>query len=151
MQLSKHRQVIFYQFALGKTNGHKLLNVTKDLANSSLLKVSKINYKYNPIKKKKVKLKKLDKLLIDKKSLGTIGIKIDTEGFELDVLKGASKTLKFTKFLIAEVRHNHKSFEKLYKMHEFIGLMHKNHFGLTMILTAKPFIADLCFQPYKDL
>lgn len=149
-KLGKNREVTFYQFALGKTDGSKFLHVTKDLGNSSLLKVTKINYKYNAIKKL-IKLKKLDKLLINKKNLGKIGIKIDTEGFELEVIKGASETLKYTKFLIAEVRHNHKSFEKLYKMHEFINLMSKNHFILTMILTAKPFIADLCFEPYKDL
>ena len=148
--LGKYRDVTFYQCALGKTNGHKLLNITKDFGNSSLLKVAEINYKYSPIKKKIVQLKQLDKLLINKERLGKIGIKVDVEGFELDVIKGASETLQYTKFLIAEVRHNHESFQKLYKMHEFINLMHKNHFVLTMILTAKPFIADLCFQPCKS-
>ena len=29
--------------------------------------------------------------------------------------------------------------------------MNKNNFQLSMILTAKPFIADLCFQPIKEL
>jgi len=150
-KLSKSRNVLFYQDALGKVDGEEVdFNIQKELGNSSLLKVSKINYKSNIIKKKKLKLKKLDTLLMNKKNLGSIGIKIDVEGFELDVIKGASKTLKKSKFLIAEVRHNHKSFKKLYKLHEFINLMDKNHFILTMILTAKPFIADLCFQARKD-
>jgi FkbM family methyltransferase len=150
-KLSKIRNVLFYQNALGKVDGGGVdFNIQKELGNSSLLKVSKINYKSNIIKKKKLKLRKLDTLLMNKKNLGSIGIKIDVEGFELDVIKGASKTLKKSKFLIAEVRHNHQSFEKLYKLHEFINLMDKNHFILTMILTAKPFIADLCFQPRKD-
>ena len=150
-KLSKIRNVLFYQNALGKVDGGGVdFNIQKELGNSSLLKVSKINYKSNIIKKKKLKLRKLDTLLMNKKNLGSIGIKIDVEGFELDVIKGASKTLKKSKFLIAEVRHNHQSFEKLYKLHEFINLMDKNHFILTMILTAKPFIANLCFQPRKD-
>ena len=150
-KLSKIRNVLFYQNALGKVDGGGVdFNIQKELGNSSLLKVSKINYKSNIIKKKKLKLRKLDTLLMNKKNLGSIGIKIDVEGFELDVIKGASKTLKKSKFLIAEVRHNHQSFEKLYKLHEFINLMDKNYFILTMILTAKPFIADLCFQPRKD-
>jgi FkbM family methyltransferase len=149
--LSKSRNVLFYQNALGKVDERVVdFNIQKKLGNSSLLKVSKINYKSNIIKKTKLKLRKLDSLLKNKKSLGSIGIKIDVEGFELDVIKGASKTLKKTKFLIAEVRHNHKSFKKLYKLYEFINLMDKNHFILTMILTAKPFISDLCFQPRKD-
>jgi len=114
------------------------------------LKVSKINYKSNITNKKKIKLQKLDSLLKDKKNLSPIGIKVDVEGFELDVIRGASETLKKSKFLIAEVRHNHESFKESYNLHEFINLMDKNSFILTMILTAKPFIADLCFQPFRD-
>ena len=74
-------------------------------------------------------------------------LKIDTEGYELNVILGASKCLQSTKFVLAEVRHNHESFDGVYKMHEFISAMTDNGFVLTMILTAKPFIADLCFQP----
>ena len=78
-------------------------------------------------------------------------IKIDTEGYELNVILGSKKTLLSTKFVIAEVRHNHESFKGVYKLHEFISEMHSNGFVLTMILTAKPFIADLCFQPLDEL
>ena len=92
-------------------------------------------------------IKKLDTIIKDKKSLGKIGIKIDTEGYELDVILGASETLKYAKFVIAEVRHNHESLKGVYKLQEFMSLMSKNNFSLSMILTAKPFIADLCFQP----
>ena len=82
-----------------------------------------------------------------KLNLQNIGLKIDTEGYELDVIKGSKNTLKNTKFVIAEVRHNHSSFEGVYKLHEFMKEMQNNGFVLTMILTAKPFIADLCFEP----
>ena len=80
-----------------------------------------------------------------------MGIKIDTEGYELNIIKGASETLKSTEFVHAEVRHNHESFEGVYKLHEFINEMHKNDFILSMIITAKPFIADLCFRPKRNL
>ena len=59
--------------------------------------------------------------------------------------------LKETNFVIAEVRHNHESFSNQYKLHEFIDEMHKNDFILTMILTAKPLIADLCFEKKSNL
>ena len=39
----------------------------------------------------------------------------------------------------------------VYKLQDFILEMHKNDFILTMILTAKPFIADLCFQRIDKL
>jgi len=32
-----------------------------------------------------------------------------------------------------------------------MNAMNKNNFTLSKILTAKPFIADLCFQPNNDL
>ena len=100
---------------------------------------------------KKLKISKLDTLLKDKNKLGKIGIKIDVEGYELDVVLGAIETLKFTKFLIVEVRHNHESLIGSYKLHEFMNVMNKNSFTLSKILTAKPFIADLCFQSNEDL
>ena len=68
---------------------------------------------------------------------------------ELDAVLGAEETLKYTNFVIAEVRHNHESLNGVYKLHEFINLMTKNKFILTRIFTAKPFIADLCFEPIK--
>ena len=37
------------------------------------------------------------------------------------------------------------------KLHEFMNVMNKNNFTLSKILTAKPFIADLCFQSNDDL
>ena len=78
-------------------------------------------------------------------------IKIDTEGYELEVIKGAENTLDTTKFVIAETRHNHVSFEGCYKLHQFMEIMQSNDFRLTMILSAKPLIADLVFQPISDL
>tara|TARA_B100001173_G_scaffold308123_1_gene317818 strand:- start:3622 stop:3834 length:213 start_codon:yes stop_codon:yes gene_type:complete len=67
----------------------------------------------------------------------------------LNVINGAKETLKNTEFVLAEVRHNHESFKGVYKLHEFVSEMHDNDFILSMIVTAKPFIADLCFQPKR--
>ena len=78
-------------------------------------------------------------------------IKIDTEGYELEVILGAKETLKNARFVMAEVRHNHESFKGCYKLHQFIEAMRRNDFQLSMIFTAKPLIADLCFQPISEL
>ena len=67
----------------------------------------------------------------------------------MEVLKGAKKTLLKSKFVIVEARHNHISFEKQYKLSDLMNIMSSNEFVLTHIFTAKPFIADLCFQPKK--
>lgn len=151
-KLKKKRKLTFFQYAVGKDNDIKLqMKIQKKIGLSSLLKISKFNIQQKVIRKDIVTIKKLDTIIKDTKKLKRIGIKIDTEGYEFDVILGASKVLKNTKFVIAEVRHNHESLKNVYKLYEFIDLMNRNNFILTMILSAKPFIADLCFQPQKDL
>ena len=148
--LSK-RDFIYFKTALGKEKGNLEINIESEINRSTLMEVKEVNFEGLPVEKRLVEINTLDFLLKDLKNLKKIGIKIDTEGYELDVILGASNILKNTKFVIAEVRHNHESFEKCYKLHQFMNTMQENEFQLSMILTAKPLIADLCFQPIQDL
>jgi len=141
---------IFYKTALGESTGSLKINIEENIGRSTILDVSDINFEGNPVEQREISVNTLDDVLKNDQ-LGKIGIKIDTEGYELNVILGAKKTLSNTKFVIAEVRHNHESFNGVYKLHQFITEMHKNGFVLSMILTAKPFIADLCFEPIKEL
>ena len=111
--------------------------------------VTDINYEGEPLDIRRVNVSKLDDLTINRE-FGRLGIKIDTEAV-IKNYSGSTETLKKTKFVIAEVRHNHESFKGVYKLHEFIREMHTNGFVLSMILTAKPFIADLCFERIDEL
>lgn len=148
----KGRDYTFYQTALGKEDGlAAIINVQKELGSSSILKVSEINYIDDANDKRNITINKLDTVINEENHTNKIGIKIDVEGFELDVVKGGQETLKKSSFVLAEVRHNYESFEGVYGLSEFSYFMQKNGFILTMILTAKPFIADLCFQPIKEL
>jgi FkbM family methyltransferase len=151
-KLSKDRKVVFIQSALGKDDDiEKNMKLQRKRGLTSFLEISPINEEDDYTEIKKIKISKLDTLLKDKNKLGRIGIKIDTEGYELDVVLGAIETLKYTKFVIAEVRHNHESLKGVYKLHEFMKEMNENNFTLSKILTAKPFIADLCFQSNDEL
>ena len=145
------REVIFYQCGVGEDFDEVTINVEEEIGRSSILEVAEINYEGEPKDIRKIKIKTLDSITSSENNLGKMGIKIDTEGYELSIIKGASETLKSTEFVLAEVRHNHESFHGVYKLHEFVSEMHSNGFVLTMIITAKPFIADLCFQPVKSL
>ena len=147
----KGRNYFFYKVALGAKSDFKILNIEKNFGRSTLLKVTKKNFEGKPVSKIKVKLETLDKILKKNKLTGLNGIKIDVEGYELEVLKGAKKTLYNTKFVIVEARHNHKTFKNQYKLHELVNFFSKYNFILTTIFTAKPFIADLCFQQKKFL
>ena len=151
-KLSKERKVVFIQSALGKDDDiEKNMKLQRKRGLTSFLEISPINEEDDYTEIKKIKISKLDTLLKDKNKLGRIGIKIDTEGYELNVVLGAIETLKYTKFVIAEVRHNHESLKGVYKLHQFMKEMNENNFTLSKILTAKPFIADLCFQSNDEL
>ena len=144
-----NRSNSFYKCGVDEKSGELILNVEEESGYSSFLEVADINFRADPIDRRRVKVDTLDNIISNEKNLGKIGIKIDTEGFELNVIKGASKTLKNAEFVLAEVRHNHKSFKNMYGLSEFVEEMHKNNFILTMIVSASPFIADLCFQPRR--
>tara|TARA_B110000305_G_scaffold53690_1_gene59060 strand:+ start:288 stop:926 length:639 start_codon:yes stop_codon:yes gene_type:complete len=146
----QNADAIFFKTALGESAGSLKINVEENIGRSTILDVSDINFEGNPKEQRDIPVNTLDNILIGH-NLGRTGIKIDTEGYELKVILGAKETLANTKFVIAEVRHNHESFKGVYKLHEFISEMQANGFVLSMILTAKPFIADLCFQPINDL
>ena len=147
----KTRNYIFYKYAVGDKKEDKVLNIEKEIGRSTILDVTSLNNEGDPINKQKVIVEKLDCICSEYKKYGRIGIKIDTEGYELNVIKGAKNILLSTNFVIAEVRHNHKSFHNQYEMHEFIYEMEINGFILSRILTAKPLIADLCFEKKSKL
>lgn len=149
----QHREKLSFKTALGRENKSLIMNIEKDngMGRSTFLKVTDLNNSGSASEKRNINMKTLDSLLKDVSNLGKLGIKIDTEGYELEVILGAKETLKKSKFVIAEVRHNHESYEGCYKLHDFIEAMRKNDYQLSMIFTAKPLIADLCFQPISDL
>ena len=121
---NEYRNVLFYQNALGKVDGQRLvMNIQKKLGNSSLLRNLKKNYKSNIIEKKKLKLQKLDTLLMNKKNLDSIGIKIDVEGFEMNVLKGSSDILenKNLKAVIIEINGSGRKYGvEDFEIHDFL-------------------------------
>lgn len=77
----------FYNVCVGSFNGYGNLNVEENMARSTLLEVTDINFESEVIDKRKVKIYTLDKIMelyqnekARQFQLGRIGIKIDTEG-----------------------------------------------------------------------
>ena len=145
------RNVIFHNCGVGAEDGEVTICVEREITNSHILEVADFNFKSDPLENRKIQLRTLDSIINAETNLGKLGIKIDTEGYELNVILGATETLKSAEFVLAEVRHNHDSFQGMYKLHEFMSAMHDSGFVLSMIMTAKPFIADFCFQPKNRL
>ena len=115
----------FLKFAVGSKNFIEYINIEKHIGRSTLLTVTKKNFEGKNIARRKIQVKTLDKILSNIKTKGSFGIKIDIEGYELEAIKGATKTLKNTKFVIIEARHNHKTFKEQYKLRDLMSLMTK--------------------------
>jgi FkbM family methyltransferase len=69
-----------------------------------------------------VEVTTLDSLVSDRRWAPPFGLKIDTEGFEDRVIRGAREVLAHTQFVIAEVSVGRR-FEDSYTFPEFIALM----------------------------
>jgi hypothetical protein len=67
---------------------------------------------------------------------GPFGIKIDTEGYELEVIRGAAETLRSTAFVIAEVTVSPR-FHGSYSFPEFVSAMAAEGFSLCDILATR--------------
>jgi hypothetical protein len=82
------------------------------------MQVANINFEGDPIEKRTVPIQKLDDLIVDKDSLGWIGLKIDTEGYELEVLRSARLTVQKCKYILIECsldRPNSGGLDEVYK------------------------------------
>ena len=106
-KFSNSNNIYLYNFALGNTNEEKTLNISSNFPNTSsilephLHKVyyPEINFDDNEV----VSLKKFDSLLIDNINF----MSIDTQGYELEVLKGANEYLNSIDYLIVEINRKY--------------------------------------------
>lgn len=127
----------FHCCALGAKKGTLTLNVPSTEAKTRHSRASVLAFEegYNDvfasIEEREVPVKKLDDL--SKGLTGTFGLKIDTEGYELEVIKGATQTLKNTEFVIAEASVQMR-YKDGYRFSELVAAMAKNGFEILEFL-----------------
>jgi len=93
--LSSHYEKLNYHLAVaGETQGETWLNVTSDLDGSGI-------YGYKEKNARKVPMMTIDEVV--KNTTGSLMIKLDTHGYELQILKGAKAALQRTELLVIEV------------------------------------------------
>ena len=85
------------------------------------------------VEKREVGVKTLDTLMEEYGLEPPFGLKIDTEGFEDQVIRGATNFLRRTEFVIAEVSVAER-FVDSYTFAEFTELMDENDFFLWDVL-----------------
>ena len=115
--LLKEKKVNFesYNLGLGSSDQKQYLNIMLETSSSTINSINdKSNYYQKKIKflgqanrdlfhkKEEITITTLDKVMLDKNSAIIDLIKIDTEGYEYEVLKGSFEVLKKTKFILFE-------------------------------------------------
>jgi len=114
---SKFRNWDAHKVAVGNQSGETYINVSMNSVSSSLRQLTDVHLGAAPnsecVKSELVSLKTLDSALLeyfDVLESSSVMLKIDTQGYEREVLEGAKKTLYKTKIVIIEI-----SFEVLYE------------------------------------
>ncbi|WGH77184.1 FkbM family methyltransferase [Jannaschia ovalis] len=100
-----------------------------------------------PAERRRVQVRRLDDLVAS--HAGPLGLKIDTEGAELEVLRGATATLRRCEFVITETSIK-KRFVDGYRFSEVIAFMAEQGFEVYSFLsglTRAPRMADVLFIP----
>ena len=105
----------------------------------------------------RVELKKLDDVIeyLDKFPLDRTLLKIDTQGSELEILKGSAYTLKRIPLVLVEVPLN-SLYEKTFTINDIVNYMNSQGFKLSGIHTprfnyGKPFDCDMIFTKFELL
>tara|TARA_B100001769_G_C21992541_1_gene533497 strand:+ start:200 stop:919 length:720 start_codon:yes stop_codon:yes gene_type:complete len=160
LSLERENWKVARRCALGNKNEFKKFHISGNRESSSLLKILEKHTDLRPesktIKTEKVNVERLDNF---KKEISKLEknllLKIDTQGSEIDVLKGASKVIKDIKCLFVEV-----SLVPLYKNQklwlDIIKYMKKLNFNVWSVdqllknnTTGQTYQVDLFFYKKK--
>lgn len=138
LQSSKLGNTIFLNCAVGNRNGHLIINVASNNGlSSSVLELDDFHKNGAPeieyIRKEKVECKKLSQILfVHKKNYKNIFIKIDTQGYEFEILKSLSK----------------KNFETIYAFEVEVNLV-STYKGTHLIEDIIKFLRIKGFKPLR--
>ncbi len=125
-----NKNINYYNFALGNEDKELNLYITKRKDSSSLLKpLETINNKYLTKEIRKVFVKRLDKISALKNIKRPSILKLDVQGYELEVLKGSTEIFEVIDYIITEV-----SFIKIYENqvmeNKLLDFIHSKEFKL---------------------
>ena len=129
---TKHNDRIkLNNMALSDSKGESFVHITKDSLSSSLNEIdysqladTENNYseKFDKIESQRIMTSRMDDELTSVEKI--LLIKIDTQGTELTVFKGAIETLKRTKLILIEMNNHHlyKNSCQYYEVDDFLRL-----------------------------
>ena len=139
---SKHKSVNVKPLALGSTTAEAVLHVTANDLSSSLNELNLEELKQTPPgfqaafeeqQQIRVPVSTLDEEFKD--FPGVLLIKLDTQGTEIEVLKGGVETLTRTRFILTEM-NNHLLYKSTCQYHEVDEFLRSRSFKLTDIVVT---------------
>ncbi len=131
------RPYTFLQCALGSEPGSATMHVdVDDTARSSFLERTALTRTNNRYQEVQVEVRTLDQVTEDIAAEKSLGIKIDAEGFEMEVLRGASAALRRASFVICEASVRER-FEGSYRLEELVCFMKSCGLGVESVMTAE--------------
>lgn len=149
MRRFPHLTYDFMPCAAGSQPGKVSFNVSRVSGHSSVV------HRVDPATGHTQELKEVDVVRLDDALIGggyqpRYGIKIDTEGFELEVLKGTERILADVEFIIAELQVK-RIFRDSYRFSEVVQFLGERGFELFDVLNARgrsPNHLDCLFLPH---
>ena len=131
-----NKKISLFDYALGEKSSKKKLYISNLTYNSTM---SSFNKKSSYLKFKNLILKDKNQLAINinqksfdevlkKKDVKNSFLKIDVEGYELNVLQGAKKNIKYAKYILIEhqfsnqYQNNFSKIKKLLKNNNFVKI-----------------------------
>jgi FkbM family methyltransferase len=108
-KFKNHKRIHTNNFALGERNGEIVFQRSSASPSSSILQMSRLHKNLFPytadLYEEKVNLKRLDEVLSADQLEAGVLLKIDVQGAEMQVIKGADKILKNVDIIISEVSY----------------------------------------------
>lgn len=150
-----NQKVHTYNFALGEQDGEITFSKSSATGSSSLLKMGNLHKKLYPhtanLIEEKVKIKRLDDVLANLNLGDHTLLKVDVQGAEDKVIKGAAKVLKNVGIIITEVSYAalyegqplFRDIIALLEQYDFIYIGNIEQFGNP--ITGAPLFADAVF------
>jgi FkbM family methyltransferase len=139
---SKHKSVTVKTLALGSTGAEATLHVTANNLSSSLNELNLDELEQTPAEFQaalreeqqfRVRVSTLDEEFKD--FPGVLLIKLDTQGTEIEILKGGVETLKKTRFILTEM-NNHLLYKNTCQYYEVDEFLRSKSFKLADIVVT---------------
>ncbi|MEO8399930.1 MAG: FkbM family methyltransferase [Ignavibacteriaceae bacterium] len=147
---TKKLNIQLYNYALGNENGKNEINMSNHTPSSSLLKMTQLHKDIYVHSKdhniQKIEVRKLDDMYGNMDIKFPILLKLDVQGYELEVLRGAKDFLNRVKVVLTEINYsrlyqNQATFKDLFLLLDSYGFAYRGN----LVQTVSPINGEVLY------